>query len=347
MTAQVVILNENKEETTGFSGWTTNSSLYSIGDVNSGKTEWHFGGPGADPAPTVTTGGDSLVPIQSANLTGSVNPNNLETHSYFTYGETVPYGNSSPVESAGSGVEPVAVNTTIGSLKGGTTYHYRIVAYNSDGTSYGSERTFTTPSPPTLTTEEATDLAVTEAALNADINPNESETHYYFQYGESTAYGLSTPEGNAGSGATTVPVSAAITELQPSTTYHYRIVARTYWFGITEGNDETLSTRAPHGVSCTSSSFCQAVGSYSAGNSAWTLAEEWNGKEWVHLSTYYPPEGEHSELLSVSCTSTTFCMSVGKYITGTKTISLAEYWNGAEWLPFATYSPPEAERSEI
>jgi hypothetical protein len=46
MTASLVLLSETKEETTSLHGTTTNSSLYSIGDVNAGNTEWHFGGSG-------------------------------------------------------------------------------------------------------------------------------------------------------------------------------------------------------------------------------------------------------------------------------------------------------------
>ena len=42
MTQSSVLLTENREETTGYHGEATNSSLYSIGGYNSGKTEWHF-----------------------------------------------------------------------------------------------------------------------------------------------------------------------------------------------------------------------------------------------------------------------------------------------------------------
>jgi hypothetical protein len=86
---QIALLNENGEaETTGYHATQTNGALYSPGDVNAGKTEWHFGGPGIDPVPLVTTEGSSVNPPSSVEVKGAVDPNNLETHYYFEYGPT-------------------------------------------------------------------------------------------------------------------------------------------------------------------------------------------------------------------------------------------------------------------
>jgi hypothetical protein len=147
MTQILALLSEGETETTGYHATQTNGALYSPGDLNAGKTEWHFGGPGVDPAPLVQTEGYSLLPAKRVTLMGSADPNNLETHYYFEYGQTEAYGSVSPTESAGSGVELVPVNTTISGLKGGTTYHYRLVAYNVDGYSYGVDRAFIAPPP--------------------------------------------------------------------------------------------------------------------------------------------------------------------------------------------------------
>ncbi len=100
-------------------------------------------------------------------------------------------------------------------------------------------------------------------------------------------------------------------------------------------------------LSCTASSFCQAVGTYVVGAKSYTLGEKWNGTEWVHLSTYYPPEGEQSKLTGVSCVSASWCMSVGTYGSGAKRFTLAEYWNGTEWVHVVSYYPPEGEHSEL
>ena len=142
MTAPIVLVSEYLEEVTSLKGTVTNAGLYSIGDENNleGNTEWHFGGPGADPVPAVTTEGSSVNPPSSVELKGTTDPNNLESHYYFEYGPTTSYGSKSPTESAGSGVEPVSVSATITGLKPGTTYHYRLVAYNKDGYGYGVEQ---------------------------------------------------------------------------------------------------------------------------------------------------------------------------------------------------------------
>jgi AAA ATPase domain len=69
----------------------------------------------------------------------------------FDYGTTSAYGNSFPCEqSAGDGVSPVGVSadlgpgTMSGPLTPATTYHFRVVATNLGGTSYGADETFTT-----------------------------------------------------------------------------------------------------------------------------------------------------------------------------------------------------------
>jgi len=90
--------------------------------------------------------------------------------------------------------------------------------------------------------------------------------------------------------------------------------------------DNSLSS-----VSCTSASFCEAVGSHtdSAGNSA-SLAEIWNGTSWALQSTprqknqFGPPS---DALLAVSCVSATFCEAVGTGAAGGEALQ----WNGTSW----------------
>jgi hypothetical protein len=59
---------------------------------------------------------------------------------------------------------------TITGLSPGTTYHYRSVSENSDGTSYGSDMTFTTAMPQDNTTNGTTYLSLTS---------NDQDTSYY------------------------------------------------------------------------------------------------------------------------------------------------------------------------
>jgi len=99
-----------------------------------------------DSAPTVATEPATEVKRASAVLHGSVDPNNGETHYYFQYGTTTSYGNKIPVEpqDIGGGTTPISVENTVTSLNPDTIYHYRLVASNKGGTSYGPDQTFTT-----------------------------------------------------------------------------------------------------------------------------------------------------------------------------------------------------------
>jgi Fibronectin type III domain len=94
---------------------------------------------------------------------------------------------------------------------------------------------------PTASTSGASGVQGTQAALNGTVNPDGVDTHYYFQYGETTAYGSSTSPVDAGSGINSVPESATVTGLKPGTTYHYRIVA-TSAGGEVKGSDQTVTT---------------------------------------------------------------------------------------------------------
>lgn len=80
----------------------------------------------------------------TVELDGTVNPHGIETTCYFQYGTTTAYGAQTPTAMAGSGTTGVKVSQAISGLQGGTTYHYRIVAISSAGTSDGVDRTFIT-----------------------------------------------------------------------------------------------------------------------------------------------------------------------------------------------------------
>ena len=95
-------------------------------------------------APTVFTTVATLVTSTSATLNGTVNPNGEATTYYFEYGTDTSYGSPTSSASAGSGTSAVSVNAAISGLSSDTTYHYRLVATNSDGTSYGDDKTFNT-----------------------------------------------------------------------------------------------------------------------------------------------------------------------------------------------------------
>jgi subtilase family serine protease len=79
-----------------------------------------------------------------AYLLGGVYPNGEETSYYWQYGPTRSYGYQSKTRSAGSGSDPVATSGRLVKLAPGTTYHYRLVAVNASGTTYGYDYTLRT-----------------------------------------------------------------------------------------------------------------------------------------------------------------------------------------------------------
>lgn len=97
-------------------------------------------------APAVTTGSTSDLGQSRATLSGTVNPNGQATTYYFQYGTTTSYGTQTSPASVGSGSTPVGVHQAIFGLSPNTTYHYRLVAQSSAGTTDGADQTLTTPS---------------------------------------------------------------------------------------------------------------------------------------------------------------------------------------------------------
>ncbi len=213
--------------------------------------------PPASP-PTAATGEASEVSETSATLNATVNPNaTAVSKCTFEYGTSTGYGKTAPCATLpGSGSSPVAVTAAISGLSASTTYHFRIVAENAATTTKGegADETFktsaTTPppaSPPTAATGEASEVSETSATLNATVNPNATAvSKCTFEYGTSTGYGKTAPCATLpGSGSSPVAVTAAISGLSASTTYHFRIVAEnaaTTTKG--EGADETFKTSA-------------------------------------------------------------------------------------------------------
>lgn len=95
--------------------------------------------------PDVTTEEASDVASGSATLNGTINPNSFDSSFHFEWGTDTGYGNVTPDQPAGNGSVFIPLSASIGSLIGETTYHYRAVGTNDNGTSVGDDKQFTTP----------------------------------------------------------------------------------------------------------------------------------------------------------------------------------------------------------
>ena len=96
--------------------------------------------PSASAAPLVTTLVATGIAVTNATLNGEVNPGNLETRAWFEYGTTTNYGNCSVTNMLSPTSATLTVSNLITVVLPGTTYHFRLVATNSEGIALGADR---------------------------------------------------------------------------------------------------------------------------------------------------------------------------------------------------------------
>jgi hypothetical protein len=313
-------------------------------------------------SPSVSTLAAANVADTTATLNGSVNPNSLETKTYFEYGTTISYGSKTAEVNVGSGASTLERAQGVTGLTPNTTYHYRIVASNSSGTSQGADRTFTVgwvvQAPVSLgATGYFEDVSCSSATECTAVGIKEEGATAFVQRWNGTEWKSQTPAKPAEA------VKTAFTGVScPSSSTCYAVGQYTKaagkwltlietWNG-TEWKVQTSPTNAEatqsflESVSCSSTSECTAVGWYAnAGETDKTLALRWNGTEWS-LQTSANPTSNQILLTSVSCPSSSFCMATGFYRDPSTNamVPLSERWNGTEWA-LKTAAKPEGSMS--
>ncbi len=100
---------------------------------------------GTTTPPSVDSGAVSELTSDSATISGIINPHGEDTGYRIDYGTSLAYGSSVYGSNTLSGTTATQVELTIPGLLANTTYHYRLVAYNDKGPTYGIEVPFTTP----------------------------------------------------------------------------------------------------------------------------------------------------------------------------------------------------------
>jgi hypothetical protein len=192
--------------------------------------------------PDATTGSATQVTTGGAQVAASINPHGQSTTYAFQYGTSTNYGSQTSTADGGSGTTTESVHATLSGLASGTTYHYRVVATNSSGSTAGSDQTFmTNRTPPTVAAGSPSLVTSGSATLTGTVNPRGKATTYSFQYGPTTNYGLQSTSTSAGSGSSNVTVHATLSGLEPGTVYHFRLVAMSS-DGTAVSPDATFST---------------------------------------------------------------------------------------------------------
>ncbi len=210
-------------------------------------------------APAMTTSAASSVTGSSALLGGTGDPNGAATTGYFrisatnpgacddSFGTRVPSTSGSPL---GSGTAAVSYSQTASGLTSSTTYFFCAIGQNSEGTSFGSIQSFTTPAAPVVTTGAASAITGTFATLNGAANPNGAATTAWFRYSTvdpgacTDTFGTRTPSSGGtplGSGTSSVSFAAGTFTLTAGTTYYFCAIAQNA-AGIATGTVQSFST---------------------------------------------------------------------------------------------------------
>jgi hypothetical protein len=205
--------------------------------------------------PVVTIEKPTGITATHADFSGTVNPEGTEaaneTTWHFEY--STDKGASWSQTTGGTlepGTGPVAVHDEA-TLIPHEAVEVRLAATDAGGTATTKvepEDEFETPAiAPDVTTEVADDVTPDHAVLTGLVNPHNSATTYFFEYGTGAGYGASVPvtqDGDAGSTAVVGGVVQPVYGLTPATTYHFRLVAHNT-AGTTPGEDQSFTTTTP------------------------------------------------------------------------------------------------------
>lgn len=189
--------------------------------------------------PTIVTLDATTVTSNSATLNGTINPNGLASTYNFQWGTSVSYGNNTTVGNL-SGSATTPVSAAISGLTPGTTYHFRLVGTNSDGTTNGGDKTFT-PGAASITTTAASAVTATTATTGGNVITDGGSTVSargvcWSTSANPTISGSHTTDGN-GLGV----FISSLTGLSASTVYHIRAYA-TNGNGTFYGDDLQFTT---------------------------------------------------------------------------------------------------------
>ena len=120
-------------------------------------------------------------------------------------------------------------------LETGITYYWHVRAVNQSGNTWSDTWNFTTMQQPSVTLLNATDTSYFSITINGSVNPNGLETNVSMEYGLDNTYGTSISyNNNPITGDSPVNISFYLDDLDPGTTYHYKILAEN-----TAGTDYT------------------------------------------------------------------------------------------------------------
>jgi hypothetical protein len=204
----------------------------------------------SQPSPPVVQTNSGAAPyISTVVVSGTVNPNGALTTYWYEYGKTTALGTKTSSYFLGSGYGTFYAPAYIIGLSSNTNYYFRLSANNSIGTVSGaiySFKTSNTPAPtgtaPTASTTSASNITKTTVNLNGQINPKNSITTFWFEYGLTSNLGTVTSFQTSDNNSSSSAVSASLSNLKPSTKYYFRLNAQNQ-FGTVSGDSASFTTK--------------------------------------------------------------------------------------------------------
>jgi phosphodiesterase/alkaline phosphatase D-like protein len=284
-------------------------------------------------------------------MNAKVNPRGLFTTYEFEYGTTTSYG-SNRYSSVGSGSEEISLKWPISKLSENTTYHYRVVAKNADGTTYGVDKTATTATLPKALNGVACPPASQGCIAVGWTREGEAgERQLHVERGIENSWvdlAMEVPAGAQSSELTNV----SCPELDHCAVVGNSIVEEEsaplfYWGSGLEGESpewSAVEVEIPSGatearlssVDCRTA--CMAVGSYR--DSEGVLRPLAIGGSGEALSVPLPKGALDGHLNGVSCLSSSECFAAGGADGGLVVEApLLVKWNGSAWSAAALLDP--------
>jgi len=203
-------------------------------------------------APTLSNITASNITSTSAVVTWSTNET---ATSQVEYGTTMSYGSSSALNAT----LVTSHSRTLSNLSPSTTYNYRVVSQDAAGNiSVSGNRTFTTSTTPDTTAPVISGIAAGNPASNSAAiswSTNEAATSQV-EYGPTTSYGSL----SALNTTLLTAHSTTLTNLQPATTYNYRVISRDAAGNTATSGNNTFTTAAAQAPSDTTGPSLAAVG---------------------------------------------------------------------------------------
>jgi Tol biopolymer transport system component len=188
------------------------------------------------PAPTVTIDQVTTFSGTTAHFSGRIEPNPpagnpeaAEVNWHFQCQPECPGLTGGSVAAGAEGQDQIVEDEATG-LEPNSEYVVRLVGKNTGEPVTAGPVTFRTATvgPEVQTIPAFAIRGGTEALVGGSINPRNSDTTYWIEYGTTSGYGHKFPAvpADAGSGGAPVLVTQRLAGLAPSTVYHFKLVAK-------------------------------------------------------------------------------------------------------------------------